>query len=246
MSQTLDVQIDCSSEIIHAGDSFLLYLTVRNTFAEAITQLSVSYGLPSGFIINRKPDKEEANVHKHQIIKGIDRLLSQSFGMREGGGPIFDTRRSMGWEVNILPEETYTITMPIRAGKMPFARLYPDTYKIFFDIQFSLGNERHSHQVRKSLIVYPSSNGVYLGAILGGAAGSYLKSPSNLAVNVPLIIASSVSGFVLAIVFRRKANVQQFIAIEDFWGGFLIGVVAGYGGQELLEKFLSVSFPSQP
>jgi hypothetical protein len=152
---------------------------------------------------------------------------------------VLGSKRSTSWQVDILPGEPYTITIPIRAGALLPAVLKPDTYHLVFEVEYIYQGLQHNQQARADLIIYPHVGGIYLGALLGGLVGIFLSNPtSSIAWPVDLLVGS-VTGLVLAVVFRRKANVQTFIAVEDFWGGFLIGLVGGYGGPQVLTSYLA-------
>jgi hypothetical protein len=43
---------------------------------------------------------------------------------------------------------------------------------------------------------------------------------------------------VIVIAFARKRDAQPFIAVEDVWGGFFIGFLAGYVGEQFLRQVI--------
>lgn len=51
---------------------------------------------------------------------------------------------------------------------------------------------------------------------------------------VPLIF-----GLVAGLNLMRRKDVQPFLTIEDFWGGIVVGFVAGYGGSDILSGLLA-------
>ncbi|PWU12769.1 MAG: hypothetical protein C5B51_00110 [Terriglobia bacterium] len=231
MAEILDLKIEQSSDVVHVGDDFLIYLTVRNLFDQPITSLAVSYDVPKGLLIR---DEEANRKSPSGWLSSIVKALRDYMYIPSVPEPVFGKTRSIRWTVNIQPEETYTLVFPVRAGAFFPPSLKPDTYHLLFDIEFHCGSD-HSQQVRTDLIVYAHRGGIFLGATLGGALGAFLQQPQT---SLPGILVASLSGLALAVVFRRKANVQSLIAIEDFWGGFVIGLAGGYGGQQVLAKFL--------
>lgn len=237
MAEILDIEVTKSVDIVHVGDEFLFYITIRNKFSEPISRVNISYDLPKGFHIRMKGDQtsfKRGAGWKNCIMDS----LQGYFYVPNESMTVFGSRRSMGWSTNILSGESYTITLPVRAGAMFVPNLKPDTYHLIFDIEYTYGNAEHNHQAKKDLIVYPHVGSIYFGAVMGGIIGAFLRMPSLTEQSILQFLIGSLSGLVLAIVFRRKTNVQSFIAVEDYWGGFLIGIVAGYGGQETLGKFL--------
>lgn len=235
MTEVLDIEITKSMDLIHVGDEFLLYVTIRNKFLQPIQKIGVTYDFPRGFFIWGK-ENQDALTKPRSRWQGF---LQDYFYLPSETPTVFGSKRCMSWSVNILPGESYNITIPLRVGSFFPSRLKPDMYHLVFDITYTTNEEDHSFQARTDLIVYPHVGGVYLGAALGGVIGTILRFPQKPTPSLLELLIGSLSGFVMAIVFRRKANVQSFIAVEDFWGGFLIGIVAGYGGQQVLGSFLS-------
>jgi hypothetical protein len=93
-----------------------------------------------------------------------------------------------------------------------------------------------------------------VGAILGAASGHILKdifekqiftavmaNPTAIGILAWLIplLGSVLLGVVVVIAFSRKKDAQPILAIEDFWGGLFIGVMAGYGGKAALSQFVT-------
>lgn len=48
-------------------------------------------------------------------------------------------------------------------------------------------------------------------------------------------------GSLLVIAFARKKDAQPILSIEDFWGGVLIGFLAGFLGKSFLDRFIQPS-----
>ncbi len=78
-------------------------------------------------------------------------------------------------------------------------------------------------------------------AIIGASTGAILGSLARLFNNAPLTLSlttmTAVGGSVLmsliaAIALSRKTGTQGFITVEDFFGGFVVGSLIGYGGSE--------------
>lgn len=44
---------------------------------------------------------------------------------------------------------------------------------------------------------------------------------------------------IAAIALSRKTGTQGFITVEDFFGGFVVGALIGYGGSEYFEKAIT-------
>jgi len=241
MAEVLDVEISKSIDVVHVGDEFLMYVTIRNKFVSPITRIGVSYDLPKGFFI--RVEQDDNALQNPQPAQGWSSSMAQAFQnyfyIPSLPLTVFDSKRTMSWQTDTLPGESYTITIPIRAGAFFPPALQQDTYHLMFEIKYVFDNQEHIFQAKTDLIVYPHAGNIYLGSIFGGITGAFLRTPTfstHLALNLFL---GAITGLVLAVVFRRKANVQSFIAVEDFWGGFLTGVIASYGGHDTLNRFLA-------
>ena len=46
---------------------------------------------------------------------------------------------------------------------------------------------------------------------------------------------------IATIALARKTGTQGFITVEDFFGGFVVGALIGYGGSEYFEKAIMPS-----
>lgn len=108
----------------------------------------------------------------------------------------------------------------------------------------------HELSIRTSLL------SVMAGSAIGGLIGSALQllqntqipEPATVLFTVPNIIAflitltTAVILSVIAIIFTaRKSETQSFVAVEDFWGGLLIGFLIGYTGTSFFENLTNIS-----
>jgi len=243
MVELIELAISQSSDIVHIGDEFLLYLKVRNPFPIPVKGVGVSYDLPKGFFIKKTEPEAAAQDWGARVIGAIIKFFHEP-NFEES---VFEKKRTMSWKnVEILPNETYTITIPLRVGAFFPRYLKADTYHLVFDFTYGLGDQNiaHSQQIRTDIIVYSHEGYIFAGAIAGGIIGAFIRKPSSISLDaispslIPDIILGILTGIVLIVVFKRKSNVQSFIAVEDFWGGFLVGIVGGYGGQELISRYI--------
>ena len=84
------------------------------------------------------------------------------------------------------------------------------------------------------------------GSIAGSIVGSllrYLYDHSDVKTMFSLqivgaVVTSVLLACVLVIAFARKKHVKPFITIEDFWGGFFVGFVAGYVGRPMIQSIV--------
>jgi hypothetical protein len=248
MADLLELSVSKSTDIIHLGDEFLLYIKVRNPLNSPIDGISITYDVPTGFVI-KKISKALVPFGSSDQPSSLGSILLQRiknfFIPSHSEETVFDNKKIMSWPaVQILASETYTITMPIRIGGHFLDKVKADTYHLAFEVRYGLGTPKveHNQQVKTDIIVYPHSGYIFMGGIIGGIVGAIIRNPSSLFLSSLLlvldIIIGVLTGIVMVLIFRRKSNVQSFISVEDFWGGFLIGIVGGYAGQEILSKYI--------
>ena len=58
-----------------------------------------------------------------------------------------------------------------------------------------------------------------------------------------ILIANIILGIIAVIVFSRKKDIQPILAIEDFWGGILLGFIVGYTGKSFIEQIFPSNLP---
>jgi hypothetical protein len=54
------------------------------------------------------------------------------------------------------------------------------------------------------------------------------------------LVGNMLLGVVIVIAFARKKESQPILTIEDFWGGVMIGAIASYSGQAMLDDYLTI------
>lgn len=109
--------------------------------------------------------------------------------------------------------------------------------------------------------VRPPIRSVLLGAISGALLGStarfindatrlnqdVLEMPTQGWVMQGLKLSGAVTMAVIGtIALSRKTGAQGFITVEDFFGGFVVGVLVGYQGTTYFESILSQTTPKTP
>ena len=68
----------------------------------------------------------------------------------------------------------------------------------------------------------------------------YAKSGTRscLVMTMTTVGGSVLMRLIAAIALSRKTGTQGFITVEDFFGGFVVGSLIGYGGSEYFEQGL--------
>ena len=101
--------------------------------------------------------------------------------------------------------------------------------------------------IKQQFSIRAPLSAIIWGSLWGAIAGSLLRALYASASRPPLdprFFADLCGGILLAavvvIAFARKKDVQPFISVEDFWGGFFVGVIAAYGGKTLIDQYLTM------
>jgi len=113
----------------------------------------------------------------------------------------------------------------------------PTAYSQNILIAYTIGGIRHVQTIPFRLELRASLSSVLIGATVGSLFGVVASEPDVLSWNA-LVLPKAISAVILSafavIAFARKEGVQPVIAIQDFWGGMLIGFLVGYSGLEVL------------
>lgn len=108
-------------------------------------------------------------------------------------------------------------------------------------VRYRISGREKTQVTTSEFEVKPPLAAMVIGAIIGAVLGSVAKvlnSGGSLEWQ-PVLVAvggSVVMSLIAAIALSRKTGTQGFITVEDFFGGFVIGALIGYGGSEYFEK----------
>ena len=112
-----------------------------------------------------------------------------------------------------------------------------------------------TNTVAHEISIRPSVYSIMFGSTIGGSIGSLARllqiNPSlswTSFTEVDFLVGISVSIILsaVAIVFMaRKSDTQSFLAVEDFWGGVLIGFLIGYTGASFFQELTGRCYSKQ-
>jgi len=117
----------------------------------------------------------------------------------------------------------------------------PTRQTLSTQIRYRIKGKERTQVVSSGFDIKPPLKSMIVGSVIGAFLGTLAKTlntaqlPSYklLAVSVG---ASIVMSLIATIALARKTGTQGFITVEDFFGGFVIGSLIGYGGSEYFEK----------
>lgn len=219
----------------------------RLAYARDLDRLA---GLGEGAIVEAE---NEAEVHIEQARSSRIALRAQNSSVVhvESYQDLREPERvpllgSLPEKAALQPGSTDVWTIRLGSKRSPF--FIPARYRLQLTVVYGLDvpsegtvSALHANTVTTTVPVRAALWTVLLGGITGGALGSLSRSLQS-AVTIgtvfgnrlgttlgSLLLALLLSG--AAVVFSaRKAEAQNFITVEDFWGGVVVGFLIGYSG----------------
>lgn len=130
-------------------------------------------------------------------------------------------------------------------------RFRPTSYNLDVTVQYLVDETEHHQTIPYSLDIQAAPGSTIWGAVLGsifGVLASETKTifEGNWLVVAPKMVVSMILSAFAVIAFARKAGVQPIIAVQDFWGGMLIGFLVGYSGTQAIGSLFSGPIATTP
>lgn len=117
----------------------------------------------------------------------------------------------------------------------------PTKQTLSTQIRYKIKGDERTQVVSSAFDIKPPLKSMVVGSIIGAFLGTLAKTlnsapfPSYTTIAVT-IGASIVMSLIASIALARKTGTQGFITVEDFFGGFVVGSLIGYGGSAYFEK----------
>jgi hypothetical protein len=116
-------------------------------------------------------------------------------------------------------------------------------------IKYRVNKKEKTQVVTSEFDVRPPLLSMVIGAILGSILGTLAKvlNKAQILEWQPIIVslgAATVMSLIATIALSRKTGTQGFITVEDFFGGFVVGALIGYGGSAYFERAIIPSTPN--
>jgi len=117
----------------------------------------------------------------------------------------------------------------------------PSRQTLNTQLRYRIDDKERTQVVSSEFEIKPPLFSMVIGSIFGAILGTLAKVLNSAEVlNWQALSVSMGSSVVMALIatiaLSRKTGSQGFITVEDFFGGFIVGVLIGYGGSEYFEK----------
>lgn len=186
---------------------------------------------------------------KIENLNPASRLFVQAFGDVEislASPQLVTLESSLEPGTPLQPGNTVVYSLALTTRKTILFR--PIQYTLQYSVNFSFEGftgPQQTNMATQQMTIRAPIISVMSGAILGGLAGSFVRTlmqdPAAIALSkdfvILLLIAVILSA--MAVVFlARKSETQALVTVEDFWGGIVIGFLVGYTGVSFFEGLM--------
>jgi hypothetical protein len=163
-------------------------------------------------------------------------------------------RQNLEQPILLQPGNSTVQVFTIRTNKSIL--FTPSSYTLHIEIQYGIEDLINQDVLEYSLSIGTSLGSLIFGSIIGSSMGYVVKDIfkdrlifklltsfdiTSAGSYFLILVANIILGVITVIVFARKKEVQPILAIEDFWGGILLGFIVGYTGKSFIEKILPQS-----
>ncbi|MBV9468258.1 MAG: hypothetical protein JOZ57_03375 [Abitibacteriaceae bacterium] len=137
----------------------------------------------------------------------------------------------------------------------------PSSFNLDFLVDYTIDGQPNQdvidHQFSVRAPLWAIITGSIIGSILGYIMKTIFSPPApassgfgdgtyGAAAYLLRLLAYVILATIIVVAFARKKDVQPILSIEDFYGGFFVGVLAAYTGPDLLAQFLHVGSNAAP
>ena len=160
----------------------------------------------------------------------LDRIFMKVEDFRKGKIPTI-----------LQPGDSVVRQFVLKAKKWLF--FTPIEYVFHIQVRFAADNTEHSNNVAFKLNIRAAQKAIMIGAIIGSILGATARTlgMAGGTLSTASFTLAVILGIIAVIGFARKADAQQIVSVEDFWGGLLIGFLVGYLGESYFRKALGLS-----
>lgn len=239
--------LETSSPQVEAGKEFSVTIQITNPYDVPVTIYHVGTTLPVEFA------PRTAGV----LVSFFKRLFSRSVtdvkvlgvNVSLSSPQTEDGEIKLDEPVILQPGNSTVKLFTVRTQAVIFFQ--PATYNLHLSINYEIDGNRNEDStpfklnIRAPLkaIIYGSLAGSIIGYVLrslyehAGAAIVFSDAQKNITWLTGLF-GNLLLSVIVIVAFARKKDAQPILSIEDFWGGFFVGFLAGYTGKSFLDKIL--------
>lgn len=125
----------------------------------------------------------------------------------------------------------------------------PKRINMTSQLKYRVQGVEKTQVISGALDIHPPLRSMVIGSVVGAALGNLAQSLSTITAmtnfedweGLALKCGTAVIMSVIATVaLSRKTGSQGFITVEDFFGGFVVGTLIGYGGVQYFEQAIAV------
>jgi hypothetical protein len=140
--------------------------------------------------------------------------------------------------ITIAPHCEVVVYFSVSTGGWLF--FTPSRQTLSTQITYELNGDEKTQVVSSSFDIKPPLTSMVIGAITGASLGSAARFLNSTQIFdwQPFFVttgAALLMSLIATIALARKSGAQGFITVEDFFGGFVIGALIGYGGKEYFD-----------
>lgn len=264
----LRYEVDTSSPQLSAGRRFSIFVRITNPYDVPVTIEKVECSLPAEF-----RDEGQVGVLgriKQYFMQVFNQELESGPDADRGGDARGTSINVVGESISAHPpkggsdEDPKVVLQPGNTALRRFTistwqrnMFAPGSYTLHFQCQYQMEGILNTDATKQPFALRAPISAMIWGAFWGAVAGvilRFLNAPDSDPIKLfgphyfpygllSALVAGLVVAAVLVVAFARKKDVQPFISIEDFYGGFFVGFVAGFEGISILKSVLPTGIP---
>ena len=245
----LRFEMETSTNTLVAGRMFSLYVRITNPYDVEVTVNDVHAEVAVEFWLNPDPPKSPwHSLFKYKPPKTTV-LRASPILPRDAAAPATAAVGTPAPVVVLQPGNSILHEFTLKTSKSLF--FTPSVYFMHVQVSYTMEQKLNHDTVKTSLNIKSPIYSLVLGAVFGGLLGTYIKRHSGAQVKAgPTLFAEYTLGMITAavmvVVLARKKDAQPFVSVEDVYGGFFIGLVAGYSGPSVLTALLNAPGEQPP
>jgi len=223
---------DFLEDVIDTSASAIATVAERSSQSsvQKLANLTASMLAPAQYEIQQGLSQEEIRQRVGAIMEALEKEYKHNLAV-EVNKPIV-----------MQPGDSITNVFVLKTRKG--WNFTPTSYNLDVTVQYHIDLTDHHQTIPYALDIQAAPGSTIWGAVLGSifgvlAAETKILFEGQWLLVAPKMVVSAILSAFAVIAFARKAGVQPIIAIQDFWGGMLIGFLVGYSGTQAIGNLFS-------